>query len=188
MPCWSRAAIITTATGKAVQGTGAAFFKDVQRGVNCQRNWYEHAGAYHSSEGRNGALLGVAGRLPNFTAPAPALLGWDIDIRKQCNEALGRRNHNRHLQSNGDRCVEANLNILKLDTNLYSSCRNLEWQTCAALGQLPGQRSRSMIFGRPPGSLVWDPEQGTLGRCRSHAFPGFMSRDVFALEASDARS
>ena len=64
--------------------------------------------------------------------------------------------------AHAERCVKANLNILSLHGERlpYNICRNLEWQTCAALGKLPGQGtkldgtfSRTIKFAKAPNTL-----------------------------------
>ena len=67
-------------------------------------------------------------------------------------------------------CANSNNNILALwgERLEYSLCRNLEWQTCAALGRLPGQGGVGMRFSYAPGNLdVYDGGTGKmLGDCR----------------------
>lgn len=60
------------------------------------------------------------------------------------------------------------LNILSLigERVPYNSCRTLEWQVCAALGKLPGQRSRKILFATAPGSLDPGPKsRQPFGQC-----------------------
>lgn len=92
-------------------------------------------------------------------------------------------------------CVSANVNILSLYGNRvpYNSCRNLEWQTCAALGKLPGQGAQgSIIFSKAP--ITLDPRSTSdkpFGQCRGWRSPeanalgcatGFATDDIFFLE------
>ena len=74
----------------------------------------------------------------------------------------------------------------------YNSCRNLEWQLCAAMGKLPGQRSPTIIFAHAPhlldtrgGGPVWDPRP--LGQCGGWAPngcppTGYSNDDIFFME------
>ncbi len=65
--------------------------------------------------------------------------------------------------AHAERCVKANLNILSLHGERlpYNICRNLEWQTCAAQGKLPGQGTskldgtldRTIKFAKAPRTL-----------------------------------
>ena len=54
-----------------------------------------------------------------------------------------------------------NRQLLTLTSSQYNSCRNLEWQVCAALGRLPGQRTPRVEFADAPGSV----ETSRLGIC-----------------------
>lgn len=68
----------------------------------------------------------------------------------------------------------------------YNSCRNLEWQMCAAMGKLPGQRSPSVIFAKAPRELNTRVGRG-LGRCGGwapHGCPpiGYSNDDIYFLE------
>ena len=91
------------------------------------------------------------------------------------------------------RCVAANVNILSLYGNRvpYNICRNLEWQTCAAKGMLPGQGTPAIRFATAPSSL--DPAGATgkpLGQCKgwvpstppTGGVYGFATDDIFFLE------
>ena len=96
-------------------------------------------------------------------------------------------------------CVQANVNILSLYGFRvpYNSCRNLEWQTCAALGQLPGQsggggQRGSIIFSKAPRSLNPNPRgDKPFGQCRGWrderamrlgCDTGFATDDIYFLE------
>lgn len=68
----------------------------------------------------------------------------------------------------------------------YNSCRNFEWQMCAALGKLRGQTTRTIVFAAAPATLEVD---GTrpLGRCGGFAPAGcqplgYSNDDIFFLE------
>ena len=99
-----------------------SYFDDLWDGHYCDTNWYE---------GRRGDL-GEFGRLTPFPSdqPAPALLGFDQPIGDFCA-------HHQVSQGRFDGwCRGANLNILQLLGNRvpYNTCRNFEWQMCAAKG------------------------------------------------------
>ena len=62
----------------------------------------------------------------------------------------------------------------------YNTCRNLEWQVCAALGYLNGQLSRDIRFAFRPGDLR--PEN--IGDCVGYhpagcGDDGYASADIF---------
>ena len=88
------------------------------------------------------------------------------------------RHHRRRLGEAARACVQANRNILMLfggnvhNTGAgYNSCRNLEWQVCAALGRLPGQRTPTIIFARAPNSLDAEGER-PLAHCGGYSPQG----------------
>ena len=123
-PCW----------GKSAE-EGFQYFDDAWWGKACEgRNWYT------GTEGELGDAerLGPADETvrPHFTKLAPALLGFDETIDQYCAAHGGRRG-----QGHSEACVHANVNILSLYGKLvpYNTCRNVEWQLCAAKGTLPGQ-------------------------------------------------
>lgn len=141
----------------------STFFSQALNGTYCDSNWYVgHAGQ-----------LGKHWSRPHFTAPAPALLGFDDSIANFCESKarmlVGRRaplprkgGSDGHIRL----CLLANMNILNLIAGRvpYNLCRNLEWQVCAATGKLPGQPiSGHMFFADPPSSL--DPS-GMTGKHR----------------------
>lgn len=139
------------------------FFAETLNGTHCNSNWYEgHAGQ-----------LGKHWTRPQFTAPAPALIGFDDGIANFCESKARSIVRNKSpLPKKGGReghiklCMLANLNILNLVAGKvpYNLCRNLEWQVCAAEGKLPGQpRSGEMLFANAPGVL--DPS-GSTGKHR----------------------
>ena len=88
--------------------------------------------------------------------------------------------------------MNANLNILSLygDRVPYNICRNLEWQVCAAKGQLPGQGGHDIIFARSPNSLDPSSREKPLGQCRGWRpggagncmRDGYATDDIFFLE------
>ena len=161
----------------------ATYFAEALNGTHCKSNWYE------GHEGQ----LGRHGERPHFTAPAPALLGYDDGIANFC-EARARAlvGPDAPLPKRGGGeghiklCMIANMNILNLVAGKvpYNLCRNLEWQVCAARGLLPGQpHSGSMIFANAPGSL--DPS-GTTGkrRCGAGAAGGAVTCCNAALQGA----
>lgn len=135
------------------------FFDEAWAGTHCSTDWYAGAQRAHGffDEGRG----------------APALLGFDPDILDYC----------------GGNCDRANANILSLFGGRvqYNSCRNLEWQLCAAKGMLRGQWGRIIRFARTPSS-VWLDGYPTFGVCsgwtdkRCTKTEGFANDDIFFLE------
>ncbi|KAL3927918.1 MAG: hypothetical protein SGPRY_002610 [Prymnesium sp.] len=100
------------------------FWEETRTGYHCSDNWYEGSGDAHG----------------DFRAAAPALLGFDDDIHRVC---VGS-------------CDNAGFNILELFSQQvpYNTCRNLEWQVCAAQGKLREQfEDHSVAFTLDP-SLV----------------------------------
>eukprot|EP00966_Prymnesium_polylepis_P058013 1343581-Prymnesium_polylepis.1 len=95
----------------------------------------------------------MEGRPPVFTGDAHPLLGFDETIDAFCGAAP--KNTYRYMGGHAGTCVKANLNILSLYTERvpYNLCRNLEWQVCAATGQLPGQTTPTILFAHEPGAL-----------------------------------
>jgi len=154
------------------------FFADAERGATCARNWYEG----------NRGPLGFADKgptsldiWPHFTRKAPALLGFDEDIDNWCHPNGG--------DDHGASCVRSNLNILSLYWPArYNICRNLEWMTCAARGELPGQGDNTVRFASRPGFLEVQGGAHPLGSCTGY-HPmgcwdmGYASSDIFYLES-----
>jgi len=161
--------------------SGGSYFDNVLSGGSCDTNWYE---------GNYGRLGEADGRAVFSSAAAPALLGFDEGIDASCRaSAPGYAKDWTHAT----RCVAANVNILSLYGNRvpYNICRNLEWQTCAAKGMLPGQGTPAIRFATAPSSL--DPAGATgkpLGQCKgwvpstppTGGVYGFATDDVFFLE------
>jgi len=107
---------------------------------------------------------------------APALLGFDESIDNVCYGAGGQGSH-------AEACVHTNNNILSLYDGSYNTCRNLEWQVCAARGMLPGQKGRKIKFGHRPDEM-WTPH---IGSCTGYHpagcyEQGYASSDIFYLE------
>ena len=85
-------------------------------------------------------------------------------------------------------CVNANVNILSLYGNVipYNTCRNFEWQLCAAKGMLPGQGAR-VQFAYAPRYLKPFFGERPLGSCAGYmpmgcGRNGYASSDIFYLE------
>ena len=171
------------------------FFRDTFKGAHCNSNWFEG----------NKGELGQDWKLPHFSGDAPALLGFDETIDSYCgahrfgsdgkpkNDYAPYHNAYQHAKA----CVEGNFNILSLygDRVPYNTCRNLEWQVCAALGQLPGQggpEKGKIIFSKAPSTLDPRPtSQKPFGECRGWRSPesqkggcskGFATDDIYYLE------
>ena len=157
------------------------FFDDILEGNICDSNWYE---------GNNGAIGGQYAR-PTFTGDAKAVLGFDDSIDRYCTDHAP---WTQNTWGHAPRCIAANANILSLyGTRIpYNICRNLEWQSCAARGLLPGQKSKTLIFSRAPNDLDPSGKDGhkPLGQCRGWVPPqkpkggvyGYATDDIYFLE------
>ena len=138
------------------------YFSDLLRGTHCgSTNWYEGSSQNHGF----------------FQAgDAPALLGYDNDIEQFCEWS----------------CDQHNLNILNLFGGIqYNQCRNFEWQMCAAMGRLPGQRSPTIIFAKAPSELdISTPKRSggrPLEKCGGYSPAGcwagaYANDDIYFLE------
>ena len=149
------------------------YFQDVASGVHCNSNWYEG----------NQGELGWEGHIPFFGGPegAPALLGFDETIDKAC-----KRGHD--CDGHAECCVKHSMNILSLYGQRlpYNICRNLEWQTCAARGLLPGQKARRIVFAQAPNSVAPDGSTGKpLGVCGGWTPPGAPKGGIFGYATED---
>ena len=153
------------------------YFRSVIQGHKCSMNWYT------GNSGELGKPDGGPTKQktdPHFTQSAPAVLGFDEAIDYYCNQ---------HDQINhAVACVKSNVNILSLYGKLvpYNSCRNFEWQVCAALGQLPGQGGNTIRFARPPKTLHPNTGDRPIGSCTGYhpegCDTGFASSDIFYME------
>lgn len=152
---------------------GAGWFRNAFRGEWCGRNWYI---------GNAGGLGGFNGGpdkdwvSPRFWRPAPAVLGFDESIDSYCAAHGGSGRH-------AEACVNANVNILSIQDGSYNTCKNLEWQVCAARGWLPGQMSSEIRFAFRPAELNPD----FIGACTGYhpagcGDQGYASYDIFFLE------
>jgi len=131
----------------------ADYFAQTLSGSECDVNWYE---------GASGSL-GEQQSRPQFTQPAPALLGFDDTIFIFCSQVLHRQTWfsgeaSLFNSEVANRCVEANQNILRLVSQRvpWNMCQNLRWVMCAARGKLPGQDSSRMHFATAPKALDVD--------------------------------
>jgi hypothetical protein len=107
-----------------------------------------------------------------FDRTAPALLGFDADIKGYCH----------------DSCDWANVNILALFGGTpYNTCRNFEWQMCAVRGLLNWQGGGNIAFARAP-KTMWLDGYPPFGHCSGWTDApcndqiGFANDDIFYLE------
>ena len=98
------------------------FFDSLLQAAQCNRNWHEGTGGSARWD------------RPRYTAPAPALLGFDPSIWDYCTQL-----HDPGSWADADwnaelvrRCVGANQNILRMMVG-YNMCANLQWVMCVAL-------------------------------------------------------
>jgi len=177
-------------------GDGMQYFDDAWWGRSCHQNWYT------GTEGQlgNSHKLGPSDQSvwPHFTEAAPALLGFDESIDAYCATHGGA-----WRDQHSERCVNANVNILSLYGNVipYNTCRNIEWQICAAKGTLPGQGGRwkkgfenriregaKIRFATAPKDLTPYSGDRPIGNCGGYAprgcgNRGYASSDIFYMEA-----
>ena len=170
------------------------FFANVISGGSCNTDWYEGSIGWQN--------------LPN---DSPGVLGFDDSIDGYCQGLNNQMRNGRRMEeqmpesvnttlTQGRRrlgsawlCTKNSRNILMLfASNVhntgagYNSCRNLEWQTCAAMGRLPGQQTPTVIFATPPSAL--DPRgPRPLGRCGGYSPQGcgnwaYSNDDIYFLE------
>jgi len=155
---------------------------------------------------------------PYFQDDAPGVLGFDDSIEWYCGSQVhdnGRQlalrvlsngtggtvedEKRRRLADGAQSCAWVHRNVLFLFGNnvhgtgaVYNSCRNLEWQMCAAMGKLPGQRSATIEFAREPSALNPDaayewPLGRPLDKCGGYSPMGcgpgsYSNDDIFYLE------
>lgn len=156
-----------------------SFFLNAMNGQTCGRNWFEGNQGPLGWADRNPTMLD---RWPHYTAPAPALLGFDESIDAVCASRNGGFDH-------GAACVRANYNILSLYWPAqYNVCRNLEWMLCAAMGRLHGQQGNTIRFAYAPGKLETKGGPHPLGSCTGYHPEGcwdrgYASSDIFYLES-----
>lgn len=82
------------------------------------------------------------------------------------------------------------MNILSLYGNEipYNICRNMEWQVCAAKGDLPGQGGKTIRFAYAPKDLEIHGGPHPLGSCTGYHpagcyDKGYASSDIFYMES-----
>lgn len=182
-PCWG-------------ERDGQTFFDLVATGTLCNRSWYNE------------------GRAPRLDAEvdAPPVLGFDDDIESYCtrlNREQGRETSANETQPTGDsavdsaagrpsrrrlvmaekECARASRTVLSLDDSEYSSCNNLAWQVCGAMGRLPGQHLAHITFATAPGQVHINGSSGrpALGACSGFAPhgcgpDGYANDNIFFLE------
>ena len=166
----------------------ALFFNETWHGAWCKKqNWYE---------GTSGHWIGAQGMIRHWSGHQrkAALLGFDEDIDKFCHKA--RHADDGQLWTNvaeGHQidCIKAGLNILSLFSPRlpYNLCRNLEWQLCAARGELPYSVGE-IVFARAPKDLFVRGPHSRLDKCSGWAPPdappggvfGYATEDIFHLE------
>lgn len=173
---------------------GIRYFDDAWWGRSCDQNWYTGTPMQFGDWQKRGPVDQSV--WPHFTKLAPALLGFDESIDEYCGKRGTGRQHS-------EICVNANVNILSLygDRIPYNTCRNIEWQICAAKGTLPGQggawkkgfenriREGSFIrFAYAPKRLTPLSGDRPLGNCAGYApagcgKQGYASSDIFYMEA-----
>ena len=173
---------------------GYKYFDDAWWGRSCSQNWYT------GTPGQLGRGNGPSAPAiwPHFTDKAPALLGFDETIDDYCAARGGPGSH-----QHSEVCVRANVNILSLYGNQipYNTCRNIEWQICAAKGTLPGQgggwlkgqegrirEGAKITFAYAPKNLNAVTGERPLGHCGGYAprgcgQQGYASSDIFFMEA-----
>ncbi|KAL1503249.1 hypothetical protein AB1Y20_011305 [Prymnesium parvum] len=143
---------------------GDAFFDETWRGVHCATDWYQGDDGTHGDFGA--------------AVDAPALLGLDDDIEAYC----------QRKEFAWPDCDATGVNIFRLVAGLpYNTCRNFEWQICAAKGMLGRQKSRKIRFATAPKAMrldgtppLWQCSGFTNNFC-SHD-DGFANDDIFFLE------
>ena len=141
--CWE----VTRDAGRSQQDP-AVFMDGIRSGAHCTTtNWLlGNRPAAHNELPKPIEHLRDIGRptfVANYTAPAPALLGFDWSVHQHCSSQLKAKLPYSDFE-HAAACVAANRNILWIKENsrvAYNLCRNLEWLSCAARGQLRGQRS-----------------------------------------------
>ena len=173
---------------------GIQYFDDAWWGRSCEQNWYTGTPGQIGEWNKGGPA--DKNVWPHFTQLAPALLGFDESIDEYCGKRGSGYQHS-------EICVNANVNILSLygDRIPYNTCRNIEWQICAAKGTLPGQggpwkkgyeeriRENSFIrFAYAPKRLTPVSGDRPLGNCAGWApkgcgRQGYASSDIFYMEA-----
>jgi len=181
---WGQACFDSMRDNKHRPMKASTFFDETAQGAHCDTNWYEG----------NTGILGAQNTRAKYSADAPAVLGFDETIDQYC-ERQPKVNVNKNeysgAYSHAFNCVAANVNILSLYGQRlpYNLCRNFEWQTCAALGNLPGQGfGKLMVFSKAPNSLRVHGNK-PFGQCKGWREPnagscehGYATDDIYFLE------
>lgn len=131
-------------------------------------NWLEGTPNQHGQRERG--VLAHRSYVSNFSRPAPAVVGTDLDIETACHGASFVRNWSRFapcrntkcanhrsvvLHRHATSCVASGYNLLFLHGRRlpYNLCRNLEWLVCAATGSLPLQLGAPIRIASPTHNL-----------------------------------
>jgi len=178
-----------------------AFFDNAIAGGSCHSNWYEGSIGWQRFQQDAPGVLGFDDAIGGYCGQLPG--GRRLNERTNETEALGQwidegktheeRSHRRRLENAAQLCVDHSRNILMIfgsdvhGTGAgYNSCRNLEWQVCAAMGRLPGQQTPTIVFARAPNTLD---AEGTrpLAHCGGYSPQGcgrhaYSNDDIFFLE------
>lgn len=201
-PCWGD------------DGAASRFWDEAIKGTHCSEDWYEGSiGTPSHYDADSPGLLGFDNSIDWFCGELargrhPGFDGDVIGRRLGGTGTGGVRGegnmsaHERASQWNATRrrrldsarvCTRNSVNILMLfASNVhrtgagYNSCRNLEWQICAARGMLPGQQSPSVLFAQEPGSLDVSGDR-PLGHCGGYSPQGcgrqsYSNDDIYFLE------
>ena len=182
-PCWGS------------YDNGRRFWDGVLRGDSCNSNWYEGSIGWQSYDGDYPGVLGFDNEIASYCGRLSG--AWGRRRRLDANASIDdNKNYSRRrLDSLGDarNCIASHHNILMLfggnvhNTGAgYNSCRNLEWQMCAAMGKLPGQTTPTVIFAKAPKELDTTRHR-PLGRCGGWAPKGcppqgYSNDDIYFLE------
>lgn len=146
--CWDIARSTVFKGATFLQQEPNLFFDQALEGVFCETNWLLGAPEQDDSA-----------RVPTYDLPAPALLGFDDEVVAQCTRELLESGMDSDslddLPTAAQLCQKASYNVLQLSSQEvpYNLCRSLEWQVCAAKGDLPGQRGAQIQFTRAPADM-----------------------------------
>jgi len=184
-----------------------AFFDNVLSGGSCNSNWYEGSIGWQRFHSDAPGVLGFddsigwyCNNLPFGRRLSSAVNESEADARwmeatrwVEKGHSAEVRRHRRRRLDDARSCVDHSRNILMLFGNNvhntgagYNSCRNLEWQMCAAMGKLPGQRSQTIIFAKAPRTLDANGNRA-LNRCGGYSPQGcgrhaYSNDDIYFLE------
>ena len=183
---------------------GHAFFDNAIAGGSCDSDWYEGSIGRQTYHGDTPGVLGFDDSIGEYCG---GLRGrrleedWDgsAGVVVSNGSAPGQQHadyeftHRRRLDNAARLCIKGGRNILMLFGNNvhntgagYNSCRNLEWQLCAAMGKLPGQQTPTIIFAKAPSELDYLGDR-PLGRCGGYSPNGcgkhaYSNDDIYFLE------